>query len=137
MAVLAAALRAAAEEAAPAMAVVVGRDSFVRAISRDELRELYLRRQRLWPNGTLAVPINLPAGHVLRERFSELVLGRSTRDLVAYWSARYFEGIRPPIVLPSAAAVRGYVAAEPAAIGYLPAADVDDGCRVLLTLPAE
>jgi hypothetical protein len=117
------------------IAVVVGRKSFVTDVTEDGLRELYLRRQRVWPNGSLAIPVNLPAGNELREEFSRIVLGRSSRDLVAYWNGRYFEGIRPPVVLPSAAAVRAYVAAEPAAVGYLPVAEVDDSCRVLLRLP--
>ena len=120
--------------AAETIAVVVGRESFIADVDRDELRELYMRRQRLWPNGTAAVPVNLPAGHALRESFSRLVLGRAVRDLVAYWNARYFEGIRPPIVLPSGSAVCAYVRVEPGAIGYVPAAEVDDGCRVLLRL---
>lgn len=120
---------------AEAIAIVVGRTSFVTEVSRDGLRELYLRRQRLWPNGTSAIPVNLPAGNALREEFSRAVLGRESRDLVAYWNGRYFEGIRPPVVLQSTAAVRAYVAAEPAAVGYLPVAEVDETCRVLLRLP--
>jgi hypothetical protein len=119
---------------ADTIAVVVGRDSFIAEIDRDVLRELYMRRQRLWANGTAAMPVNLPADHALRERFSRLVLGRAVRDLVAYWNARYFEGIRPPIVLPSGSAVCAYVRVEPGAIGYVPVTDVDDGCRVLLRL---
>jgi hypothetical protein len=118
----------------PAIAVVVGKKSFVTAISRDELRELYLRRQRIWPNGTRAIPINLPADNAMRERFSKLVLGRSTRELVGYWNARYFEGITPPVVLPSPAAIRAYLANEPGAIAYLPVSEVDDTCRKLLEL---
>jgi hypothetical protein len=138
LALVVAAVGAAGAEPLPApeaIAVVVGRKSFVTAVNRDELRDLYLRRQRLWPNGALAIPVNLPPGTPLREEFSKAVLGRSSDDLVAYWNGRYFEGIRPPVVLPSAAAVRAYVAAEPAAIGYVPAGEVDDGCRMLLTLP--
>jgi len=124
----------AAADSAPLIAVVVGRESFVTHVSRDELRELYLRRQRLWPNGIRAIPINLPPDHLARERFSTLVLGRSPRELVSYWNARYFEGITPPSVLPSSAAIRTYLNAEPAAIAYLPLAEVDDTCRMLLVL---
>jgi hypothetical protein len=125
------------ERVATEIAVVVGRESSLREITRDELREIYLRRQRLWPNGTLAVPVNLPAGHPLRDGFSQKILGRSVQDLVSYWNARYFEGIRPPIVLPSSAAVCAYVAAEPAAIGYVAATDTDadETCRVVLRVP--
>jgi hypothetical protein len=126
----------AADKEAPdsAIAVVVGRQSFVSEMTRDTLRELYLRRQRVWPNGERVIPINLPPGNSVRDQFSKLVLGRSTQDLIAYWNTRYYEGITPPIALPSAAAVRAYLSAEPAAIAYLPMTDVDDTCRVLLVL---
>ncbi len=116
------------------IAVVVGRDSVVAAVTQDTLRDVYLRRQRLWPDGLRAVPINLPAGNPVRERFSHIVLGRSPQELVSYWNARYFEGIMPPAVLSSAAAIRAYLNAEPGAIAYLAAEDVDDSCRTLLWL---
>lgn len=128
------AARAEPEATSPAIAVVVSRKSFVTGVSRDELRELYLRRQRIWPNGTRAIPINLPPDNSARDQFSKLVLGRSTRELLPYWNARYFEGITPPVVLPSAAAIRAYLANEPGAIAYLPTTDVDDTCRTLLEL---
>jgi len=118
------------------IAVVVGRHSIVEAVSQDTLRDVYLRRQLLWPAGIRVIPVNLPAGNPVRERFSRLVLGRSTRELVSYWNARYFEGIMPPAVLPSAAAIRAYINAEPGAIAYLASEDVDDTCHTLLWLDA-
>lgn len=124
----------AAEPTARPIGVVVGRASPVTHVSMDELRDLYLRRRRFWPDGTRAVPINLPADNPVRQRFSTLVLGRGVQDLLSYWDARYYEGITPPTVLPSAAAVRAYLATEPGAVAYLPLGDVDDTCRVLTTL---
>jgi hypothetical protein len=118
------------------IALVVGRHSIVDAVSQDTLRDVYLRRQLLWPAGIRAIPVNLPAGNPIRERFSRIVLGRSTRELVSYWNARYFEGIMPPAVLPSAAAIRAYINAEPGAIAYLASEDVDETCRTLLWLDA-
>lgn len=117
-----------------AIAVVVGNSSAVRSISKDALRDIYLRRQRLWSDGTRAVPINLPPDSPMREEFAKLVLGRSTQDMVAYWNSRYFEGTMPPQVLSSPAAIRGFLAAEPGAIAYIPLADVDQTCRTLLIL---
>jgi len=123
------------EETAPsAIAVIVGENSFVAQLSVDDLRELYLRRSRVWPNGRRAIPINLPPDNPVRERFSKVVLGRSTKELIDYWNARYFEGITPPTVLPSTAAIRAYLAVEPAAIGYVPLGEVDERCRTLLVL---
>ncbi|HSV06182.1 MAG TPA: hypothetical protein VLI07_06700 [Candidatus Binatus sp.] len=38
---------------------------------------------------------------------------------MAHCNARYFEGITPPTVLSSPAAIRAYLAVEPAAIAYI------------------
>src|SRR5262249_20705615 len=107
------------------LAIVVGRGSFIETITKDELREIYLRRQRIWSNGKRLIPINLPPSNPVRERFSSAVLGRGTQDLLEYWNARYFEGITPPVVLPSPAAVVAYLASEPGAIAYLPPPEVN------------
>lgn len=114
------------------IAVVVGATSPVHDVTLDTLRDLYLRRQRLWPSGDRALPVNLPADDPVRQTFSTRVLGRSPRELVGYWNRRYFEGIRPPLVLPSARAICAYLASEPGAVAYLPSAAVDpDDCRVV------
>jgi hypothetical protein len=117
-----------------ALVVVVAAASPVQRVTIDELRELYLRRQRLWADGSRAIPINLPPDNPHREVFSRRVLGRSPRDLVSYWNARYFDGITPPAVLPSTSAVRAYLVTEPGAIAYLPAHEVDAECRVVLRI---
>lgn len=116
--------------------VVVGRQSPLDAVTLDTLRELYLVRQRVWPDGRRAIPVNLPPDNPARVEFSIRVLGRRPLELTSYWNGRYFDGIRPPLVLPSTAAVRAFLKGEPGAIAYLPRSDVDDSCRVVLTLPA-
>jgi len=127
--VLAAGVRA---PAALELAVVVGTDSPIEAVDLDELRDLYLRRQRLWPGGMSAVPVNLPADDPLRRSFSRRILGRAPNELVGYWNRRYFEGIRPPLVLQSGRAVCAYLATEPGAVGYVPTDAVDrESCRVV------
>lgn len=121
----------------PAIAVVVGTRSKLDSITPDTLRELYLRRRRVWADGSRADPVNLPADSPVRERFSKQVLGRAPQDLASYWDRRYFDGIRPPLVLRTGEAVCAYVGVEANAIGYLPLADVDPAaCRVVLVLPA-
>ena len=125
---------AGADAPPPRIAVVVGEKSVVTRVTLDDLRELYLRRMHRWPSGTPAIPINLPADHPLRERFSKVVLGRSPADLVSYWDARYYEGTTPPAVLSSAAAIRAYLAAEPGAIGYLAMEDAAGACRIVFVL---
>jgi len=118
-----------------ALAVVVGVDSPILDLTPDVLREVYMRRRRVWPDGQRVMPVNLPADDPLRSTFSARILGRIPRELVGYWNRLYFEGIRPPLVLRSPAAICAYLASEPGGVGYVPSDRVDeDSCRVVLTL---
>jgi hypothetical protein len=130
--------RARAEEAVGhAVVVVVGKDSPIREMTLDTLREVFLRRRRLWPDGGRVMPVNLPADSPYRLAFSERVLGRRPDELRDYWNRLYFDGIRPPLVLKSPAAVCAYLATEPGALAYVPPDAVDEAsCRTLLVLPS-
>jgi hypothetical protein len=115
--------------------VVVGTRSEIAEVTLDTLRELYLRRRRVWPDGGRVIPVNLPVDSDTRRRFSKRVLGRLPEDLSGYWDRLYFDGIRPPVVLRTSEAVCAYLAAEPKAIGYVRGGEVDESvCRVLLVL---
>jgi len=129
--------RAAAEPSPPVrLVVVVGKSSPIRAVTLDTVRDVFLRRQRLWADGSRAMPVNLPADSPHRQAFSRRVLGRLPTELVDYWNRLYFDGIRPPLVLRSPDAVCAYVATEPAALAYVPADAVDEAsCRIVLELP--
>jgi hypothetical protein len=128
----------AAEREPLSIAIVVGVGSPIRQVTVDTLRELYLRRQRLWPNGERAMPVNLPADDPLRIAFARRVLGRRPADLEPYWLRLYRDGVQPPLVLQTSQAVCAYVAVEPAAIGYVRPDDVDGkSCRVLFVLAGE
>jgi ABC-type phosphate transport system substrate-binding protein len=105
-------------------------------LSRELLAQIYLRRKRFWDDGTPIVPLNLAAGAALRETFSRVVLRQSEPRLADYWNRQYFYGILPPPTLASTQAVLRYVAADPNALGYVPAGEVDASVRVVLSLPS-
>lgn len=88
-------------------------------VSRERVRGLFLARQRFWPDGSPARPVNLPPTDGLREAFSRGVLGRGVRELSSYWSDRYFHGTRPPPTLASPEAVLLFLARTPGAVGYV------------------
>lgn len=119
---------------AEALAIVVGSGSPVVELSIDDLRELYLLRRRLLPDGSRAVPINSPAGSPERRRFSLAVLGRPPEALATYWDRLFFEGVMPPVVLGSPDAIVRYLASEPSALAYLPESAVDASMRVVAVI---
>ena len=117
----------------PAIAVIV-HPSRTDAFSLELLGHIYLRRKRFWDDGTPIVPLNLSAEAPLRAAFTERVLRQSDARLADYWNRQYFYGVTPPATLASTAAMRRYVAADPNAVGYVPASEVDDSVRVVLRL---
>jgi ABC-type phosphate transport system substrate-binding protein len=103
-------------------------------LSLEDVAQIYLKRRRFWDDGSPVVPLNLPSGTPLRERFSRVVLRDSEARLAEYWNRQYFYGIFPPATLASTGAVRRYVASDPNAIGYLPGSEVDGSVRAVLHL---
>jgi hypothetical protein len=99
------------------------------------VRRIFELRQRFWPDGTPAHPVNLPAASPVRERFSQAVLGESVKDMAGYWNERYFHGTKPPPSLGSQQAVLLYVARTKGGVGYVQAdsaAALPEGVRKMM-----
>ncbi len=101
----------------------------------EEIARIYLKQQRFWSNGNPIVAVNGEAGHPSRDHFTKRVFGERAPRLGLYWNRQYFRGVLPPATLASDAAVLRFVSLEPKAIGYIPAALVDDSVRVVLHIP--
>lgn len=87
-----------------------------------ELALIFKRKKLFWPGGRGRIqPANLPARDPARRQFSEAVLGARPEALESYWNEQYFQGIRPPHVLASGAAMLRFVAETRNAIGYVDA----------------
>ena len=95
------------------------------SVDLEWVRRIFLVRQRFWPDGSAAHPVNLPPDAPEREAFSTVVLGRSIRDLAAYWNDRYFHGTRPPPTVASVEALRILLERTPGSVGYVWEADTD------------
>jgi len=116
-----------------ALAIVVHPERAA-ALDIEDVARIYLRKRRFWGDGTPIVALNREPGTAARVAFSRRVLHADPPRLQAYWDQQYFAGIFPPSVLSSGAAVKRYVAADRAAIGYIEWSEVDDSVRVVLKL---
>lgn len=106
--------------------VIVHPDNPSDAVSRDFLRNAFLKKQSEWHGHTVR-PIDLSTRHPERERFTRDVIRKSWSQLRAYWNQQVFSGKAvPPPEADSPAAVVAYVLENPGAVGYIPA-DADTG----------
>ena len=116
--------------------VIVPTSSTVKAMSQKELVDLYMGRSRAFPDGTFALPFDLPRDHPGRAAFYQVLTGMDLARINSYWSRLMFSGqTLPPQPLPGETAMADLVKRNPSAVGYVlqePAAD--KGLRVVLVL---
>jgi hypothetical protein len=125
----------AAQPAEAQIAVIVSNQDSLASINGELLHEVYLKRVSITPDGRRYVPVNLPAVHRLRNAFSASVLHMDAQHQQIYWDRRYFQGLSPPYVLGSQAAVVKFVAMTPGAIGYIQRCFVTPAVHVVLMMP--
>ena len=111
---------------------VVSAKSTVQALTSDQLADIFLGRVSRFPNGLIAVPIDLRDGSPERDRFYAKITGKTPAQVKAYWSKIIFTGRgQPPKAVPTDTDVKTFVTANAGAIGYIDSAQLDDSVRAL------
>jgi ABC-type phosphate transport system substrate-binding protein len=111
---------------------VVSAKNDVQALTLDQLTDIFLGRVSRFPNGLLAVPIDLREGSPERDQFYARITGKTPAQIKAYWSKIIFTGRgQPPRALPTDVDVKKFIAANAGAIGYIDAALLDGSVRAL------
>lgn len=95
----------------------------------EQLADVYLGRSRAYS------PTDHAEVSAIRTEFYRKATGRDPAQVKMAWSRLVFTGKGlPPRELPSAAAVKKAVAADPKAIGYIDLADLDGTVKAALRL---
>ena len=98
-----------------------------RSLTRAALAQVFMKKSLRWPDGTAALPVDLPAGSQTREAFSREVHGKGSAAIDAFWQKQIFAGRElPPLTKANDAEVIAYVRATAGAIGYV-SPDADAG----------
>jgi ABC-type phosphate transport system substrate-binding protein len=97
-----------------------------------ELRRIFMKQSRMWPNAETMVPVDWDGTTDVREAFCKLVMNRSVREMAEYWVQQSMtQGVAPPSTQKSARAVLRFVASVPGAISYVPPSQIDDTVNVI------
>lgn len=120
---------AGAEVAHADTAVIVNPKNTLAHLPPEQAAQFFLGRS------TLLRPIDLAETSPLRADFYQKVAGKDQDQVKAIWSKIVFAGKGlPPKEYNTSSEVRKAVAADPAAIGYIDRAAVDDTVKVILIL---
>jgi ABC-type phosphate transport system substrate-binding protein len=117
--------------------VVVSKSNKIGALSREEVRRIFVGDQSSWPGGKRIAILMLTPDHPERTIVLREVFKMNESDYTKYFLQAAFTGRvqAAPRELPSGAQMKARLAANPNAIGYLRKEDVDESVNVLLKLP--
>lgn len=122
----------AATGAAGGYKVIIHASNPVTALSHEELAGYFLRKSSSWPSGRTVAAVDLDRGSPTRAAFSRDVLGKSVRQVIAYWQQQIYAGRAvPPPEKPSDAEVVAFVEGNEGAIGYVPEDATTRGVKVV------
>jgi ABC-type phosphate transport system substrate-binding protein len=112
--------------------VIVSVSNPVTALSKRELSYLFLKKQMVWSDKQLVLPVDQGDAAPVRRAFSMGIHGKSISAVKSYWQQRIFSGREvPPPELGSNAEVTAYVKAHPGAVGYLSERPTDSGVKLI------
>jgi hypothetical protein len=121
-----------ASASALATDVIANNSVPVARLSLTALRNLYMLRQTVWPNGQRVQLFVLPDDHPVHEAFAKETLGIYPYRLRQIWDRLSFSGMAvPPVEVQNENEMRARVIATPGAIGYVNKGSGNDNYKIL------
>lgn len=110
-----------ASDAAPKLPfkVIVHSGVSGKSVTKELLKEVFLRRTLRWGDGTPIAPVDLLSSSAARSAFNREVLALSALDVQRYWVLQMSQGRVPPPAKKTEDEVIAFVASTPGAIGYV------------------
>lgn len=117
------------------MVVIVSTKNNNSALNMDQAEKLFLGKINAFPDGSTAIPMDLPKG-AERDIFYSNVTGKNSNQLKAYWSKQVFTGSgQPPKEAESAQEMVNLISKNPNLLGYIDKTAVNSSVKVLLSIP--
>jgi hypothetical protein len=115
--------------------VIVNPASGVHEMTRAQVADVFMARDRHLPTGVTALPLDMGIQSIERREFYSKLLRKSVPEINAYWARLLFSGrATPPQQIPDSSAALKAVAENKGAIAYLDKKDVDSRVKVVLEL---
>jgi hypothetical protein len=72
--------------------IVVNAGTSISEMSKDELSKIFQKKARKLPSGENAMPVDQEKDALVREAFSNAILGRSPSQMESFWQQQIFWG---------------------------------------------
>jgi len=115
--------------------VIISAKNPVSKLTKEQVAQIFLGQARTFVTGGMAEPVDLAEGSELRKDFYQKALNKPPAQMKAYWSKMEFSGSgTAPKALATSAEVVKLVSENPKYVGYVEAAAVNAGVKIVLTL---
>lgn len=115
--------------------VVIVNPSNTSHISSEDIKRIFLGKNKAFANGDSVNAVNLKSGNATRTDFERQALGKSGAQVKAYWSKLIFSGKAKPLKeITKEEDVLSLVSTTPNAIGYIDSSKVDASVKVVKKL---
>lgn len=115
--------------------VIVNAESKVSTLDGDYAKMIFMKKIKELPNGEVLIPVDQNSETEIYNTFYESVANKSKSRMSQYWAKRVFTGSgEAPEVLGSDEEVIRRVMKDIDAVGYINAASLVDGVKVVYTI---
>ncbi|CAK0782385.1 Phosphate ABC transporter substrate-binding protein [Gammaproteobacteria bacterium] len=112
--------------------VVVSAKSPATTMDKQTVQDIFLGKQTAFPNGSPAIPLDLPGPSPLQQMFYTKVIEKKISQAWDYWAYQSVYGkARPPQAISDPSTMKNLVASNPNAIGYIDSSTLDNSVRVV------
>ena len=99
--------------------IIVNESNAISSLTRVQISNLFLKKRESFPNGVIALPVDLKPDDPIRVKFTTEIHKRDVKAVGAYWQQMIFRGKGiPPPEKKTEVDVIEYVRMNPGAIGY-------------------
>lgn len=116
--------------------VIVSKDSSVSSLTQSEVKQLFLKQNKYFPGGNVALPLDQRPTQKIKRSFYQSVARMNSSQWLAYWSKLVFTGkMNPPRLLGDDQDVLKLVASDPQFIGYIDSTSLNEHVKVVYSAP--
>lgn len=112
--------------------VVANPQSGVDKLSKDEIINLYMGRNRKLSSGINAIPVDLSAANAEKANFYSILVNKNLPEINSYWARLMFSGQgSPPLQVESVDEALDIIASKKGAIGYIDRKKLDKRVKLI------
>lgn len=114
------------------LVVIANSQSGIEKLSKDEVINLYMGRNRKLATGVNAMPLDLAAVNAEKAKFYAMLVNKNLPEINSYWARLMFSGQgSPPLQVETSDEVLDIVGSNKAAIGYIERKKLDKRVKLI------